>query len=138
MEPTSEDLAQIQHLLARYAHGFDSGDADAWAETFVEDGEFTLAGNTARGHEELRKLCRSMTTDRKSFKPLHRQHWANNVVVEVDGDDAVGKTMFLMIKRGETGGGEIIFMGKSQDRYRRVDGSWKFVSRITGDVADDF
>ncbi len=137
MEPTSDDLAQIQHLIAKYAHAWDGGDPAGWSETFTEDGEFTLQGKSYRGRDALQAFCRSRTTDRSSFRPLVLQHWANNVVVEIDGDEGEGKAMFLMIKRAESGAGEIVFMGKSRDRYRRVDGRWKFVSRVTGDVTDE-
>ncbi len=134
MEPSAEDLVQIHHLLAKYAHAWDAGDPDAWARTFTEDGAFTGPNGTYKGWDELSRFCRSLTLDSETFRPLWKQHWANNVVVDVDGDEATGKAMFIMVQRTADGPGTLTMVGASTDTYRRVDGAWRFTSRLTYDV----
>ncbi len=136
MEPSADDLAQIQHLLAKYAHAWDAGDPDAWARTFTEDGSFTGPNGTYQGFDELSRFCGSLTVDHPDFRPLWKQHWANNVLVDVDGDEATGRAMFIMVQRTPEGPGRLSMVGASIDTYRRVDGAWRFSSRLTTDVAN--
>lgn len=39
----ASDIAEIKQLVARYNHLLDSGDGEAWASAFVEDGRFETA-----------------------------------------------------------------------------------------------
>ncbi len=134
MDPSPDDILEIQSLLARYAHGWDAGDPDAWAETFTVDGEFTGPYGTYRGRDALSRFCRSLTVEHDAFHTLWKQHWANNVVVDVDGDDATGQAMFVMVQRTPEGPGVLTMVGASHDRYRRVDGRWHFAARTVSDV----
>ncbi|MER5437786.1 nuclear transport factor 2 family protein [Streptomyces sp. NPDC002790] len=40
MTPLLETLLEVQHLYAAQSHAIDTGDAEAWADTFTADGEF--------------------------------------------------------------------------------------------------
>ncbi|MGY3204877.1 nuclear transport factor 2 family protein [Streptomyces sp. TE5632] len=40
MTPLLETLLEVQHLYAAQSHAIDTGDAEAWADTFVADGVF--------------------------------------------------------------------------------------------------
>jgi len=47
---TAEDYFEIQQLYAKYNHAIDSGNADAYADTFTPDGVF----NNNAGREALK------------------------------------------------------------------------------------
>ncbi len=117
------DQIEIQGLLARYNHAIDSGDASAWAATFAADGTFTSGGRTRTGTEELQAFA----ADFAARMPGSR-HWANNLVIDGDGDRA---TMHCYLQLLKTGGGPatLVTTARYEDTLRRVDGAWKFASR---------
>ena len=55
------DKIDLMELSARAARAFDDGDADAYADCFVEDGlyESPRIGLRAQGREALRAMCQA-------------------------------------------------------------------------------
>ena len=54
MPLTAEDREEMIELVARYNHAIDSRDAEAWADTFTEDGRFYVPPkHDVRGREAL-------------------------------------------------------------------------------------
>ena len=53
---TADDYIAIQQLYANYSHALDKGEADRFAATFVDDGEFT-GGRPAGRANETRTPC---------------------------------------------------------------------------------
>ena len=56
--------AEVQQFYARQMHLLDSGEADAWAETFTEDGVFAANAHPepARGRETIRTANASINS----------------------------------------------------------------------------
>ena len=54
MALTNDDKVEIQELISRYNKAIDTGDAESWAATFTDDGEFVGLVGTFHGAEELR------------------------------------------------------------------------------------
>lgn len=113
---TAEDKFEITELLARYNHAIDSGDAEAWAATFTEDGVFAPPGATTEGRAEL------LAYAKRRYEPRKR-HWTNNLVIDVDGDEATMRCYLHVMLVGEPGL-ETMVTGRYSDRLRRVDGAW--------------
>ena len=54
MPLTAEDRMEMIELVGRYNHAIDRRDAEAWADTFTEDGRFHAPPNhDIRGREAL-------------------------------------------------------------------------------------
>jgi uncharacterized protein (TIGR02246 family) len=120
---------QIEELVARYNKAIDTGDADAWAETFTEDGEFHGVVGDFHGRDELRAFVKAYATEEQFAEFASAQHWVTNLVIEGDGDEA---SMFahIMMVAPEEGGGRIILVGSYDDRLRKVGGRWHFTKRV--------
>lgn len=117
MPLTIEDRLEIAELVARYNWALDSGDADAYIDTFTHDGVFRIVGGREyAGHEALRTI---FARPRGSSR-----HWVTNMVMDGDGDTATMRC-YLTVMRGL----QITNMGRYENRLRRVGGRWKFVSR---------
>ena len=63
-----EDELEIMGLLARYNHAIDGRDAEAWADTFTEDGLFEGSRDTVKGRA---KLLIGVARGRKSVDKRH-------------------------------------------------------------------
>jgi ketosteroid isomerase-like protein len=118
MSLTLEDRLDILDLVARYDQAIDGRDAAGYAETFVDDGVFQIAGQPEiRGREKLARMI-------ERLGPPGSRHWVNNMVLDGVGDDA-RMTCYLMVLRDL----RITNMGSYDNTLRKVDGKWKFVRR---------
>jgi uncharacterized protein (TIGR02246 family) len=116
-----EDRVAIQELVARCNRALDGQDAEAWADCFTDDGSWEDGDRRVEGRAALRAFARD-------FSLRGTCHWVNNLIVEVDGDDATLVCDHLLVQARE-GGSEILLAGTHDDRLRRADGRWRFASR---------
>ena len=121
MPLTTEDELDIMDTLARYNHAIDSGDAEAWADTFTDDGVFQGSRDTVKGREEFLAFVRG----RDPSNPI--RHWNNNVLIEGDGDDATTRVYLLTFD--VSGPPKLRSSGVYHDTLKRVDGRWRFTHR---------
>jgi hypothetical protein len=113
-----EDVIAIEQLAARYNHAIDSLDAEGWAATFAEGGSFQSAGRDAVvGREALEAFVRG--------RDATTRHYNSNLLIEVDGDTATMRAYLELVRHRE-----IVATGHYEDTLRRVDGEWRFVSRL--------
>jgi len=126
-----EDVIAIQQLMARYNHAIDGGDSATWADTFTEDGTFDLGGKVLKGREELVGF-----SDGFSGTVSNPRHFASNVLIEGDGDEARVRAYIHVTKTvGQPAETVIMTSGSYDDTVRRVDGEWRFAARrFTRDV----
>lgn len=124
MPLSATDRLDIQDLLARYNHAIDSGDAAGWAATFVADGTFTSGGRTHAGTEALAAFAADFHTRMPGSR-----HWVNNVVIDGDGDQATLRCYLQLLKTGNGEPATLVTTARYEDRLRRMDGGWRFVSR---------
>jgi len=64
------------------------------------------------------------TFDASTFRPFVHNH-----VIELDGDRATG-TCYLDLRAVSDEGKPMTGHGFYRDRYQRIDGEWKFASRL--------
>jgi ketosteroid isomerase-like protein len=89
---TFEDKFEITELAARYNYALDTGDGDAWAATFTDDGVFASSGSTLTGTEAPAEFAR----DRDS---AGLRHWTNNLVVDGEGREATLRCYLHVVRR---------------------------------------
>src|SRR5688572_17108395 len=94
----AEDRALIEDLQARYLFALDFRDAEAYAATFTEDGVLDYGAGEIRGRDAIRDMVEGMRRnaeaqreqDDSGLRPAAGRHNITNIVVEIDGDTAVG------------------------------------------------
>jgi ketosteroid isomerase-like protein len=118
-----EDIEAIKQLKYRYADACDRGyDADTLADLFTEDAiwEGDLFGRY-EGRDAIREFFRGVSTD----IPFAR-HYMMNPIISVNGDEAAGEWYLLQTCTFAEGNTPILGAARYADRYRRVNGAWKF------------
>ncbi|MFN8026570.1 MAG: nuclear transport factor 2 family protein [Acidimicrobiia bacterium] len=120
-----EDVLAIQKLLADYNHAIDSGDADAFAGAFVEDGTLDVGHGVTEGRAALKEFAGALP----SMVPGIR-HLISNISIEGSGDRASTKVYLqAYVTAGGAAETKLIISGIYRDDLRREDGEWRFVSR---------
>jgi SnoaL-like domain len=122
---STEDVVEIQGLVARYSQAVDGGDTDAFLACFIEDGVFELIGTAKfEGHAALKGLP---TSNASQGSP---RHVPSNLVIEGDGDQATLKAYVHVLRLvGEPPAFAITTGGTYNDNLVKEDGRWKFSYR---------
>lgn len=136
----SDDRWAVQQLLNSYAHHFDSGDFDAFAELFA-NGTLHLRGvwQPAHGVAEVREMLdtRVILYDGSP----RTNHLLHNSLVEPgdDGRTARARTYVQVLQGVEDFPIQTIATGVYHDLLtRRDDGTWEFTERTAeGSLAGD-
>ena len=113
---SAADRLEIEELVYRYNHATDSGDGDARADLFTEDGVFVAAGRDDRGRDAIREGTRASG----------RRHWVNNLVIDGQDDEA---TIACYLMLFDVQGRRMQITGRYRDTVQRVGGAWKFARR---------
>lgn len=116
------DRQAIDQLVAGdYPRALDAHDWDAYVANFTEDGELSLGAQSAKGHDEMKKLLEGLGDERID-------HVITNLSYRIDGDTAMGGAYWqdIGLVNGAPG---VIVAGHYDDTLRKVDGEWKFAKR---------
>ncbi|MFB6309944.1 MAG: nuclear transport factor 2 family protein [Salinirussus sp.] len=111
---------RIAELKYRYLRAIDEDDTESLLNCFTEDAVIDHVDGFGHmeGREEYAEWCRNTTAG-----AMNSMHMAMNPLIDVDGEEANGRSNFLVIitqdDRAE------IAQGSEQDAYRLVDGEWK-------------
>lgn len=145
-ENYATDRAQIEDLLARYSFALDWQDADAYANTFTEDGVLDWAQGVVVGRDAIRKEMQGakeyFDNLAEEAKPLRRsrlRHFITNAVIKVDGDKADVRAFWLeMYNNNPERKGQAQAYGHSIDELKKVNGEWLFsLRKIYNEEMDD-
>jgi hypothetical protein len=112
-------MDQIRNLYALYNLVLDAGDAEAWAETFVEDGRF--------GNSQGRAALVAFAEGFHDSNPNSR-HWNTNLRVTPTSEGAEG-TVYLMLYDVGVRPPAVTVTGIYQDVLVRTREGWRFQSR---------
>lgn len=117
-----EDIEAIKKLKARYTLAVDARDAEGVVSLFTADGVWE-GGTFGRyeGANEVRSFFRSVP-ERLSFFV----HYVSNPLIEIEGDRATGSWYLLEPCTFAEGDRAVWGSARYEERYRRVDGQWKF------------
>ena len=119
------DREEIRDLSRRYMRGLDRLDMELLASVFSDDAtvdygffQGSAADFVGFAHRALRDH-------------LANHHMIGQMLIDVDGDEAVGEIYFQAFHRIVEAGQEqdLFIAGRYVDRYRRKDGRWRIVFR---------
>ncbi len=119
------DREEIKELTARYCWHVQHSEGEAIARLFTDDG--VLEGTQAefkavRGMPALLKFYGAITPAESPVPFIH------NHIIEIDGDNDSHGTCTIdarFTRKGES----ILGAGWYEDKYRRVNGKWRFAVR---------
>jgi ketosteroid isomerase-like protein len=128
-----EDREAIRELRATYCFLVDDGRGDELVDDhFTEDAccDFRAARGditplVSKGREEVRHFFTQVVP------ALLRDmsHTVHNHRITLDGDRASGECYFELTATEGSTGDAVVGAGRYLDRYRRVDGEWRFEER---------
>ena len=131
--PSSTDAVEACTALVKaYGERADAGDADGFAQLYVEDGVFDRLGQLICGQAAIREVIAGRPPGTWS------RHLCSNIRISVD-DDGRGASgvVDLDMQRGQAGSEDIQRLhGKYEDRYVLTDRGWRIQSRRVSLVAE--
>jgi len=116
---TADDLAEIHNLYAHYNLMLDGGDAEGWADTFVEDGSF---GNN-QGRSAIVAFAEGFIEANRNTR-----HWNTNIRITPSAEGAAG-TAYLMLWNVGARPHSIVLTGTYEDTLVETPDGWRFKSR---------
>lgn len=128
----ADDRAEIEDLMARYLFALDFFDADAYADTFAEDGVLDWAMGEVTGREAIRAEASDMKESmaRVFGQDTMLRHFVTNIAISVDGDRASTRAAwFEAYGNGPGSDPRMGTFGHYEDELARIDGRWKFKRR---------
>jgi uncharacterized protein (TIGR02246 family) len=124
---SAEDRLEIQELIARYCRYEDSGDAQALAALFVEDGSTVNSrGQAIAGRGALEAAARQRWENPDARRCVH---WVTNIIVEPADGGARATSYQLIFVVSADSGVRVRSLSAKHDWLRRDDGHWLFVTR---------
>ncbi len=118
-----EAIRELPIIYCNYVH---KKDIDAIVDLFTKDGSLTLSeelGSGATGSEALRALYAKSIAESAPWPLVHSHH-----VTLVDSTHATG-SIYAEIRYGSQNY-RTVAIGVYEDVYEKVDGAWRFKSRV--------
>lgn len=113
---------EIRELTARYCHAIVDGDADTIVPLFCDDGVFHSNKLRPEGRDALRTFY-AAAVSKKTHKPFVQNH-----VIEFEDDEHAKGRCSVEIRVWHNNEAHTE-SGHYFDRYRKVDGQWRFAER---------
>lgn len=123
------DEAEIRNLLVRIAQLSDEGELDDYIACFSESAIWGGAGFPERkGHAAILEGARERRASGTAGPGTQTRHLLSNSVVEVEGDRARVRSVFLFYRETKAVP-KLDRMGVYEDSLRRTPSGWKLDSR---------
>jgi uncharacterized protein (TIGR02246 family) len=120
----TQDSDAIVRLLHAYGDAVLARDAEAWADTWTEDGRWELgAGRVIEGRTAIVEHWRASIANYRHVVQLYLSNTAT-----VESDTAAGRA-YLVELNVPVDGDRRILVAWYDDTYRRTDAGWRFSSR---------
>jgi ketosteroid isomerase-like protein len=128
-----EDREAIRELQATYCFLVDDGGFDELVDHhFASDArcdfrlmESGVAPMIAEGSEQIRAFLKNVV----AALLCDMSHTVHNQRIKLDGDRASAESYFELTAREAASGQAVMGGGRYIDRYRRLDGTWRFEER---------
>ena len=121
---TKNDYAEIQELLARFAHAIDSQDKETYRSIFTEDGVFVMEGmRTWTGRKELETMASGPRRERPKIT-----HFFSNVKIEPTPEGAKASHYVLLIDLQKNPA--ITTGGFCDNTVVKTKEGWRFKKRV--------
>jgi hypothetical protein len=127
------DRRAIDDLLFRYATALDTRQWDLLDQVFTPDAaiDYSTSGGIAGTPADLKRWFQD-----EAFVPFTSwQHHMTNMVVELDGDTATGRTTVYnpLAHTDAEGAGVVLHVGAwYDDRFARTPEGWRIAARSVG------
>jgi hypothetical protein len=112
---STDDLLELQQLLARYAVGMTKDDVDAVVEVFTPDGTYSAFGDTYA----LADFPRLVAAAPKGL------FLVGPAAIELDGDRGRGEQPLCFVAQTD----HAMRIGWYTDTYRRTEVGWRLATR---------
>lgn len=121
-----EEYVEILNLYAAYNLASDAGEAEAYADCFMENGEhhgtYDVYGRAA--------LIEYKKADKAKRTNLYRRHWNGSLHLEKIDEGTIRGRCYFFGYNGEPGHmPEMTHAGVYTDLIRQENGRWKFAER---------
>lgn len=132
---TADDYVAIQQLYAAYAHALDTGQGEAFASTFVADGEFTRGRGPGqstqtripiRGHDALKAMASHGGS----------RHFVANLLITPTAEGAKG-SCYLLLLDVHSVPAKWLETAIYDDTLVKTPAGWKFSKRVVWRDDDD-
>ena len=118
------DREEIKELTAKYCWHVQHSEGESIARLFTDDGVLDAPGMQAvKGMPALLKFYGAITPAESPVPFIH------NHIIEFDGDNEAHGTCTIdarFTRKGES----LLGAGWYNDKYRRVNGKWRFAERL--------
>ena len=123
-----EDRLAIEDLFVRYAAALDEGDVEGVVGCFTDDGwlDSPIVGRH-QGEASLRKFAERIASSKRAGAQF--RHVLSNFRIEVAGDQGRARC-YLLDFATVAGKCELLSPGEYDCALRKVEGEWRFASRI--------
>jgi len=130
-----EDKLAIQEVIARYSYAYDSKDAEAFAQLFVDDGIFEVIvpgepSPTVRLSSRV-AICEWAKRRHQLKASSQARHYQSGVIFdELTADTASVRTMLLLTRQNASDAAPVVHLtGIYHDRWRKTREGWRLVHR---------
>jgi hypothetical protein len=124
-----EDTMAIQRLLIDYGVHLDARDLRAYSRLFCDDGEWTGDTGSAVGPAAIQAMLEANLPANPPAPGETTWHLMANPAVDVDGDSASARVLWVLLRRDAGDVPGIAVTGHYEDLLARDDGVWKFKRR---------
>ena len=131
-----DDKLLIQEVVARYSYSYDGGDADAFAQLFVEDAIFEVIVPTqSRPVVSVlsRAAIREWAVQRHELTAgTQARHYQSGLLFdELTANTARTRTMLLLTRQGTPDSAPLLQLtGVYHDIWRKTGEGWRLVHRV--------
>jgi len=124
-----EDLAEINQLVRRYGPAVDSGSLTEAPELWEQDGVYDVSGiPRMEGREDIGAMLRN--TGHQSAIHDGCGHILTSPHIEIDGDEATGRSHSMMIRWNAEAGQFFVFrLSSTTWHFRRTGEGWRIANR---------
>jgi uncharacterized protein (TIGR02246 family) len=131
------DYEDIRNLYGRYSIAVDTGDAEAYARTFAEDGVLSISGlvpsadrsGAFTGRDKFAAMAEGMYAKTQG----HCLHISTLQTIEGDGDEAQVVAYAVVLRRGQAPYSGVILTGISRAALVRTDADgWVYKDLVLG------
>ena len=126
-----EASRQIENLIYTYAERIDAGDLEGVAE-LLRNAEILapgVSGEVTRGYEAILAMYRQSTRIYPDSGTPGTRHLTTNVIVEVDGQQALARSCYTVIQATDALPLQPIISGRYHDAFALAEGRWEFRRR---------
>ena len=127
------DELEIRNVLAEALWLADNAgidELDPYLACFTEDAEWEMFGDVRRGHAEILAGAKDRRTTGMMGPGSTVMHFLSCTVVGFESDTSASVKSYIQAYRKVPNNPELFLMGRYNDSFSKVDGSWKLAKRV--------